>query len=541
MESNSSGAFGIGRSLVSDYMAKKYDKTLESILANDLKGDRKKVSNRELIHGVASSLLEATIERVKASKETDRLSIDEDFEQYMLASRSESSDSFWKDENFRQDYELSVDAEHGDSVPEKKSKPASSKPKRTGDHFIDILLDKMISRILPEDFPEREQFSQRVGDPTRRKSQKLSATVFAANLKILTTKLGGVFEFQDSVVRVITWRNPSATVTMLIFLTIICFNPMYVVIIPLLYVLYGLMTPGYIHRHPMRRSAYLSRRTYGKSLIESLASGGKKTEWHSSDSIQEYEYNTDMKQYDINRAHHIKQSMEFVVNLRDLQNSMSAIVKLSDNIEKFIYGTAGFKDEHRSTALFLAGLLSLLFLWLVAPFINWSLVSSMGLWIIMIATHPKVRPKLSRIIKKEQLDNSKKALLKTERYDIILDEPPETKTAEIFEIYKQGITPKIWHFYTYSTSVFDQSDSFRKAQIPPPGVDDLKLISPPTTYSFENNEQWKIDYDVESWATERGLDLTIEGEFLVDDLFKRRRLIRKVMRYANPARKPSYR
>ncbi|SCU86714.1 LAFA_0E02586g1_1 [Lachancea sp. 'fantastica'] len=538
-ERSSSG--GRRNSLIGGLMARKYENKPRP--SEPYPGPNK-VSNRELIHGVASSFFEAAYQRLQSSKLTDKISIDDDYENYAQTSVSESSESFWKDENFTQEYDIpnvNNEMEEEPLAGAHKIKEKDEKLKsRTQEHFVDILLDKMISTILPDTFPEREQFTQRVNDPLRKKRQKLSATIFANNLKVLTTKLGAVFELQDSIIRLVAWRNPSGTVTMLIFISMICFNPIFLAIIPLLYVLCGIMLPGYMHRHPPHRTAFLSRRTYGKSLVVSLASGGKKMSWHPSDDVQEYEYNVDANPDEYQRAHHIKQSMEFVVNLRDLQNSMSTMVALSKSMEKFVFGTAGFKDEHRSTALFLAGLCTLLILWLISPLINWSVTSTLSIWTIMIAIHPKVRCKLARIIKEDQINRGKKVLEKTERYDIILDEPPDSRFIEIFEIHKRGAIPEDWSFLKFSGTVFDAQDGLRKAQTPPPGVDNLDEIKPPVTWAFDNNSNWEIDYNVEGWSQDRGLTLNIEGEYLVDSSFKRRRLTRKVLRYANPARKPSY-
>ncbi|SCV00029.1 LAMI_0G02410g1_1 [Lachancea mirantina] len=533
--------FGHKKSLLGDLMARKYEKSVEPTLASESgRGSGDTVSNRELIHGVASSLFEATLTRFRASKTADEISIEEDFERYATAAQSESSDSFWKDENFRQDYESSVTGEAKDVTPKKSAIPRAVE--ETQEHFVDILLDKMISRILPEEFPEREHFTQRVNDPTRRRRDKLSATIFANNLKVLTAKMGSVFEFQDSVIRLLAWRNPSGTVTMLIVVTIVCFDPIFLTILPLLFVLYGLMIQGYTQRHSLRRRAYLSRNVYGKSLLVSLASGGKRTSWGYGDSVHEYDYRTGADDINAIRANQIKQSMEFVVNLRDLQNSMTMLVLLSNSLEKFIYGTAGFKEEHRSTALFLVGLIAIIPLWIAGRFINWSVVSSLSVWAVMLAIHPKLRPKLTKIVKQEQIEMGKEVLSRTERYGIILDEPPEERFVEIFEIYKQGITPHVWDFYLYSPCIFDPSDSFRKAKKPPPGTQDLDSVFAPATWSYERNTGWEIDCNIAKWALEWGKDLKVDEDFfLVDDSFKRRRLKRKVVRYARPARKPSYR
>lgn len=304
--------------------------------------------------------------------------------------------------------------------------------------------------------------------------------------------------------------------------------------------MFGLMVPGYMRRHPFRRTLYPYRRAYGKSLIKDVGNGGP-VAWHPVENIQEFDYNVQILDSDdaLNQKN-IKNGVEFVVSLRDLQNATTATLSLSKSIEKFVYGTAGFKDEIHSTIVFLKYLLCCCTLGLLSKLVNWSFFISLILWFTMIATHPKVKRKISVYRKKgganEQVDIKKdETALK-----VILDEAPEIKEVEVFEIYKQGITPRHWEFYKISNQVFDPLDKYRKLQQQPPGVSKLDDVLPPKTWSFDGNSVWQLDYDVMKWSSERGLALDINDEFLVDDAFKRRRFTRRVLRYATPAKKPPY-
>lgn len=529
------------RQLMSLYLTKQYERILGSTVSRDSKVVSNGTGlNRELIQGIASALFDATLERIYNIKENNTISIEEDFEKELINMYSHTQDNFWKDENFRQDYEYSTTSEEEESnIDMDKPQIMERISKSAQDHFIDILLDKMISTLLPDHLPEREQFTQRIEELARRKSRPISITILARNLRILTAKLGVLFEFQDLITRLITWRNPSQTITMLIILTAVCFNPILLFALPLFYMLFCLMIPGYQQRHFLRPNIYLNKQVYGQSLFETLLNS-RKSSWKIHGKFNEHRQHTVILDEDVDKANNIKQGMEFIVNLRDLQNLMSSIVTIIDKIDKFIYGTAGFKDEQYSTNLFLFGLLILLFLWVFSSFINWSLIVSIIIWVAIIAIHPRIRPKIFKLIRKEKVVNNKERDRHTQKYNIIMDEAPEVRIVEIFEIYKQGITPKHWSFYIISSQVFDPFDKFRKSQKPPPGVDSFDKLSPPPTWSFDTNADWEIDYNVKGWSMERGLDLPIQNEFLVDDMFKRRRLTRKVMRYANPARKPPY-
>ncbi|KAL2710487.1 Peroxisomal membrane protein PEX28 [Kluyveromyces marxianus] len=538
------------RSLLGNYLLRKYENVFASIDHVSAPDENEKLlSNRDLVQGIASSLFDATWERLKAMRDDDTKTIDDDFQEYMSGIDLESNDSFWKDENFRQEYEArSASSEDPgpqgirmERIQNGQFKNGRHLVEETKEHFVDMVIDRLILSLLPDELPEREQFSQRVSEPSRRKSQTVSVSIMSRNIRILTSKLGAIFEVQDELVRLATWRNPAGTLLILVVFTKICFNPMLLLILPIVYIMFGLMIPGYLHRHPLHRGIYLSKRSYGQSLIKDITTGGSRVKVQPHEPLREYSYE-DVDLDALKKANAVRQSMEFVVNLRDLQNLMSIMVFITDKVEKFVYGTAGFKNEQISTMVFLSGFFFLISLWVIAPFINWALMTSMLAWGVMFVLHPRVRPVLLGLLKKQQLEKGKEVLEKTERYDILLDEPVETRWTEVFEIQIQGITETEWSHYMYATHVFDKSDPYRKSQKPPPGVQTLEELKAPPTWVFDSNCEWITDTNVQQWAAERGLEnLRIDGDYLVDDQFKRKRLIRKVIRYANPARIPSYR
>lgn len=521
------------RELVKTYFSKRYEKVLDSLMVADttaavaalVNGEPKKPSNfpnLEVVHGVASSLFNASLEKLKPMKEK---------EEPILEGITENSDEFWGDENFRQD----AHSESPTSCAETdEDQDASKIESKTRQHFIDIFVEKLISKMVPEKLPEREHLFQLDSEEGRLRNQTVSATKLTQNLKDLTAKMGGVFETQDSIVRLLTWRNPSGTVVMLILLTMICFNPMCLLMFPLLFIMYVMMVPGYMGRHPLR-TLYPIRRINGNSLLKDLTNGG-----NSRNSRPPPRFDPHGANAESGKNGNVNNGVEFIANLRDFQSATTSLLSFLGFLEKFEYGTAGFKDERYSTLLFLVYFVAFCVLGLISPLINWSLVISFVIWFSMIGTHPKILPRVIEIFNKGLIRIDKRTVKRSGEYDVILDEPPEVRFVEIFEIYEQGITPKHWNFFKISNQVFDPLDNYRKLQKPPPGVDSLSEVLPPKTWLYDDNSKWQVDYDVEKWASERGLRLSVQGEFLVDELFKRKRLTRKVLRYANPIKKPSY-
>ncbi|CCC69736.1 hypothetical protein NCAS_0D01550 [Naumovozyma castellii] len=520
------------KSVVKTYFAKKYDKVLDSIQAveESISGTQPSstttrsttaatvtpISSRALLQKVAGSLVNASIERIRPERDDTLLEFSESL-----------TDQF-----------------------ESKVMSSTFSTKSGRDHFIDIFLDKLIARITPENLPEREHFVH------ERTAQPVSITILTKNLKSLTGQMDGIFEVQDSIVRLLTWRNPSGTITMLILFTILCYNPMYLILLPLFHVMYGSMARGYMYRHPLRKTIYPARREFGKSLINTVASGGPSmaqqplTTVDTAESLDPSlteENDEDRNSIDDRKSlNDLSGSTKIIVNLRDLQDMTTGILSFHKSMEKFNLEVAGFKDEYHSTRLFLKLGLIFIILWSLSTHINWGFLMSSLAWSLMIRFHPKLRNKLSKRSNKDETlaekDLNSHIGLAPPINSIILDEKPEVRFIEIFELYQRGVIPRYWRFLKFSNKVFEPADQLRKAQQQPLGVLDITEVLPPLRWEFDENSNWEIDHDVSKWASQRGLEteMEIEGDFLIDPLFKRRRLIRKVVKYANPIPLPAH-
>lgn len=132
-------------------------------------------------------------------------------------------------------------------------------------------------------------------------------------------------------------------------------------------------------------------------------------------------------------------------------------VHLMDAIDKFKYGTAAFVDEYKSTSVFFTLLGSVILLVLLSRFITWSLTISLSAWIGLLSIHPKVHPYVKsakNIMKKPKMkpENSPQDVavvmednISGEDYNrnIILDEPPDVKYVEVYEIYKEDYSYRL--------------------------------------------------------------------------------------------------
>jgi len=492
-------------------------------------------SKRQLAAAAAASVLGASFDKLKERGNEDTVNLSD-------SATEDDTDGYWRDSDFEDDTE--------ERAPSEIKKEKSMAKQQS--HFIDILLEKLLVHAV---IPDKKDLETRLNDPFRKESENLSIPKFTKNLRLMTAKLGGIFKAQYFIRRIFRWTQPSLTITALILYTFIVLHPNLLFILPLIYLLYGIMVPGYLYRHPIHRSKLLKVRPRGESLLEKFSKIENNKEMaklvDEEKALEEEEIEKRVpelnEKIDTN-VRLLKKNMEFIVNMRDLQNSLTNLLELLSNVEKFWYGTAGFKDERVSTSLFFTVFLTVIFFIMIGPYIPWRFILILSGWSLMILIHPKIHPKVmefNNMIKpqKKELD---KLVKDSERKDIILDEPPEIKEVEVFEIFKKSVSSSQWEFYTFSQNIFDITDPFRKAQKPPPGVSSIDSVIPPKGWKFEDNQPWNIDYECQEWCQNRGLRLDrdnyidIHNEFHIDDEFKRRRLFRNVIRYSRPARKPTH-
>lgn len=427
------------------------------------------------------------------------------------------------------------------------------------DAFVDIFLDKLISKLLIGKLPEREHLhithshnqptnmyvnGSPLDDITQRleaksinndittqdmlenypvgNSQNISATKLARNFKRLSKKMEHVFVWQDKLIRLLNWKSPTHTIIALIIMTIICYSPMYLLLLPILSLMYCVIIPNLKMRYPLyttlldgnHRTNKMSHEI-GNSLLLDLSKPDRMSDHSiiSEDLSDQYE----------------NSSKQFFINLRDTQEMTTNTLELIDKISNFINVKAAFQDELVTTKLFIKCFSIYISLKLLSPFINWSLTISILMWLSVIHLHPGVYSKMSQYritrLRKDRNDNH------DPKPTIIIDNKPQIKYVQIFEIYRQGLLPNTWVFFLYSNNIFHPMDEFRKSQRRPPGVKQLIEVEPPMDgWSFDSNSEWEIDYNVEIWAKNYKLDLNFDNEFQVDNMFKRRRLTRKIIK-----------
>lgn len=448
------------------------------------------ISNKELLHHVASTLLNTSIDQIRLNKDGKQ--------------------------------PLVTPEDTLDTIPSPRSSPQ--------DKFVDLFLERLLSRMITDKLPEREHLTDTTELPGGQKGKPISPAILASNLGKMTGQMNGIFEFQDSLIRLLTWKIPSSTIMTLLIVTLILYYPIYLILLPLTYIAYGLIIANYNKKYRLRNTSYHLKKTYGESLLKKITSGGKPSKPKVKPIMEQL--NDDIE--DIVDWEDTSTGLQVITNLRDLQNMTTNTLHLTDSITAFINETVAFKDEKKTTILFLKCFSGYFILKVLSPWVNWKLLFSSLIWMVFLNFHPKLRPKIRRFKArfKHKKDSTPPTDTSAKKDSIIIDVTPLSREIEVFEIQRKGLIPGEWKFFMYSSNVFDYNDEYRKAQKPPPGVKELEDVNPPTTWKFDMNTKWEIDYNVVAWSQQKGLPTTseIEDEFYCDNMFKRRRLIRRVLK-----------
>ncbi|KAK6461488.1 integral peroxisomal membrane peroxin-domain-containing protein [Scheffersomyces coipomensis] len=504
------------------------------------------------------------------------------------------------------DKDGSIESDEGDEFTDEQMKAiesmaasAEEQPKKTH-HFMDKLMEKMIQHVIPDAAPEKEILERKMNDPEYNRRPKLSIRQLISNFKKLSGRMSAFFALQYGLIHVITWRKPTKTLTVLVFYTAVCLWPHVVLAFPVMFVLFGILLPGYLYRHPKPLPDFIKVKKRGQSLLTFLSDSEDSSivddfisegfmEDHdptqlipsvsrtsSADDSSDVGSQSGTGSADIvddkkERASYASSQVALLMNMRDLQNLTTDVLEGINAAEIFWYKTAGFENERLSTFLFYGAMLATSLVLFLGQFMPWRLIFIQSGWLGLILCHPKSKKYLVELSqaqkkraalkpKKEKLpdtDNDKEPK-EFDRKDIIIDDSPEVKVIEIYELQTKNILHNKWSFYRYSNNMFDIKNKVRVTGKRPVGVDHLAKVLPPKDWKFDFAfaNKWKIDNNPKKFLHDRDLDKSHlletredadegwiydkkheEHEIVYE--FRRRRLHRECYRYAREPRKPS--
>ena len=107
--------------------------------------------------------------------------------------------------------------------------------------------------------------------------------------------------------------------------------------------------------------------------------------------------------------------------------------------------------------------------------------------------------------------------------DIVLDEPPESREVETFELQRRkGGRQGEWESWMFSPNPYDPLSPRRIARQRPKGTRFFEDVSAPKGWEW-GDKKWVLDLGSREWVEERmvqGVEVEVEGERWVTDLLE---------------------
>lgn len=431
--------------------------------------------------------------------------------------------------------------------------------------FMDKLLEKMIDMIVPIDTKattsELNQIKFRIDMQKQR--PPLSVNTLSTNTVNLNARLSFPFLMIDYTYRFFNWSQPSFTFGMLLLITILVLNPVYLSILPPFIIINNVLVPYYLHIHSPDPAAQDKNGSFQLDPTE--------------ESLNSWDYPKPLPEL----------SREFVLNLTDIQNHQVLYIQTWDAWVWFTKEYLYWKDDQLSSFILLSifsiiiincctlpVIISLLWnrLWILKGFIIFSV------WTVSILANPGYRNIILDYLYHEETrlkwlnysnkleDYANKVLTHTE-----VDDTPVYKVVEIYELQCLS-SNKVWERLGFTDCMYTINNPIRKqglnltykekeedGQQPNNNNNNnnlkssriikklsLKDVLPPTNWVFVEN-QWKLDLFVSNWVARNLVgDVTFIDEdekWAYDfndetgDIFRRRRWVRHVRRETEADRK----
>lgn len=347
------------------------------------------------------------------------------------------------------------------------------------------------------------QDTQIPGDPLpSNKSSRppFSGSTMITNFNRFNARIGVVFKFQTRVIRLLSWRRSSHTLSFLAVYTLVCLDPYLLTVLPLAIMLVGVFIPSFMTRHPI-----------DKRELAYSPNGPPRAPARTVKPVTPL-------------------SKDFFKNMGDLQNSMEDFSRVHDQIVTGLVPKTNFSDEALSSALFVGLFTMTLFMMIAAQVLPWRLIALCGGWGAVVSGHPAVAKMLQQTQEtyfpgKEGEDGpEQKAQSFLEDFiarDIILDSAPETREVEIFELQHLDAVSGEWEPWVFSPSPYDPLSQARITGERPQGTRFFEDVRAPEGWEW-SEKKWALDLLSREWVEERiitGVEVETEGERWVYDIY----------------------
>ena len=321
----------------------------------------------------------------------------------------------------------------------------------------------------------------------------------SSNFRRFNARIGVAFVFENRLIRLFSWRQPTQTLSFLFVYSFICLQPQLLVVLPLACCLFFVMVPAFLARHPPPPT-HLPTDLYP---LSGPPIAGART---------------------IKPAPEL--SKDFFRNMRDLQNSMEDFSAAHDAILAFLTPLTNFSNEALSSTLFLLLLFTSVLLFITAHLLPWRAIFLILGHAVTISGHPYIQDLLTSPSSTDLFSDTESEargfLIGLSKSDIELETTPESRDVEIFELQYRALHDQDGEYepQIFSPSPHAPLSPSRVAGDRPKGTPFFEDVQPPRGWRW-SDKKWTLDLLSREWVEERcvtGVEVEIEGERWVTDL-----------------------
>lgn len=324
----------------------------------------------------------------------------------------------------------------------------------------------------------------------------------SSNFRRFNSRIGVAFIFQNRLIRLFSWKQPTQTLSFLFVWTFVCIDPYLLPVLPLAGCLFFVMVPSFLTRHPEPEVALGDADLWQGSLGGPPLAGARTIK-----PAPEF-------------------SKDFFRNMRDLQNSMEDFSTAHDAVLAFLTPLTNFSNENLSTMLYMLLLFLSCTLFISAHLLPWRLIFLVIGYVLTALGHPAVQDLLATP-ENEQLLSEKEhegrsLLLTMSQSDIELETSPETREVEIFELQHRALHDQDGEYepFMFSPSPYAPLSPARISGDRPKGTPFFEDVLPPRGWRW-SDKKWTLDLLSREWVEDRcvtAVEVEIEGERWVTDL-----------------------
>jgi hypothetical protein len=364
--------------------------------------------------------------------------------------------------------------------------------------LLTLLFGRLLQQVIPvEDLSKNRETKSSTTAETFVERPNFNISTMSANFRRFNSRIGVVFVFQARMIRLLSWKTWSHTLSFLAVYTFVCLDPYLLTVLPLSILLLAIFIPAFIARHPAPPT------TVSSTPYEYSMTGPPIAPAPTVKPVKEL-------------------SKDFFRNMRDLQNSMEDFSKLHDKIIAVLTPPTNFSNESLSSALFLFLFVAASTMFIASHLLPWRILFLVGGWAFTCASHPKIQKMMMATHKEHVVPHEEQAKSWLDTWimkDIILDSEAETREVEIFELQKLSSAGE-WESWIFSSSPYDPLSRARISDERPKGTRFFEDVQAPKGWEW-SEKKWALDLWSREWVEERiitGVEVETEGERWVYDI-----------------------